>query len=199
MINVEIRDDLDRSLGDELRRALWAVDVARFLANVEQTILRRTAGGEFLEGSSPGAESYSTTPFARPAGGLSNRVHQSAENDSGVSSYFTKDEALWMTFGGGYKQLRELKGLPTGHVDLYDNGGMLAGLRSRADTDTDGDLEMEVGYIEGLSPGRAIELANYHNRLGAGKSEMIRKFVGLTDEEANDILDDLEADIQRRL
>ena len=199
MIELEIKEDLDRSLSEELRRALRWTDTVRVLANIEQTILRRTIKGEFLPGSSPGADEYSTTPFARPAGGLSDEVHQSAENDAEVSSYFTKDEDLWMTFEGGYKQLRALKGLPTGHVDLYETGGMLAGLRSRAETDDDGNLNMEAGYIKGLSPARAIELANYHNRLGAGKAETIRKFVGLTDPEADDILDDLENDITRRL
>lgn len=199
MLDVDVKDNLDRSLADELRRALRSVDTARVLANIEQIILRRTVRGEFLEGSSPQADDYSTTPFARPAGGLSGDVHQQVEQDANASAYFTKEEDLWMTFEGGYKQLREMKGLQTGHVDLYDTGGMLQGMRGRAETGTDGTLDLEVGYIEGLSPARAIELANYHNRLGAGKAETIRKFVGLTTEENKNVLDNLEADIKRRL
>lgn len=199
MLDVDVKDNLDRSLADELRRALRSVDTARVLANIEQTIWRRTVRGEFLEGSSPQADDYSTTPFARPAGGLGEDVHQAVENDANASAYFTKEEDLWMTFEGGYKQLREMQNLQTGHVDLYDTGGMLQGMRGRAETGTDGTLDLEVGYIEGLSPARAIELANYHNRLGAGKAETIRKFVGLTTEENKNVLDNLEADIKRRL
>jgi hypothetical protein len=200
MLDVDVREDLNTSLAGALRSALRSVDVARTLARIEYTIKTRVARGEFLPGSSPGAESYSTEPFARPAGGLPQKVHDAAEKEgSGVASYFTKDEDLWMTFEGGYKQLREMKGLQTARVDLMDTGQMLAGMRAQAAREPGGDLQMEVGYIEGLSPAEAIQLANYHDRLGAGKSQVVRKFIGLTDTEAETILDDLEDEIEEGL
>ena len=199
MIEVEVKEKLHRTLEGALRAALRSVDVARTMARMEYTMKARTARGEFLEGSSPGADSYSTEPFARPAGGLPQKVHAAAEEGSGIGSYFTKDDDLWLIFEGGYKQLRELKGLQTAHVDLFDTGFMLGGMRSRGRQESGGDIEMEVGYIEGLSPAEAIELANYHNRLGAGKSQTVRKFIGFTKKEADDILDGLEQDIEKGL
>jgi len=198
-IDIEVTNSLNRSLSEALQHALQQTDLARFMAHVELTILRRTAKGEFLPGSSPNAEEYSTTPFARPAGGLKTEVQNAADSNDTVASYITKDEDLWLIFEGGYKALRALQGLKTDTVDLIASGRMLDGMRSKSMRRSDGTLRMEVGYIQGMSEARDIELANYHNRLGAGKSKTIRKFVGLTDEETDKLLAIMEADIKRRL
>lgn len=198
-IDIDVTNTLASRLSDALQHALQQTDLARFMAHVELTILQRTAKGEFLPGSSPEAEEYSTTPFARPAGGLSQDVQDAADSDRTVASYFTNDDDLWLVFEGGYKALRALQGLKTDTVDLFVSGDMLQGLRSKGLRRSDGTLRMEVGYIKGMSPARAIELANYHNRLGAGKSKTIRKFVGLTDEELADLIDTMEADLKRRM
>ena len=178
--------------------ALAGVRTRRVMARAEQMMKERAREGDFLEGSSEGAESYSTKPYAQPAGSLTEQVREDLPGDE--TSYFTTSEdALWLVVEGGYEAIRRAKGLPTDHVDMTVTGGMLQGMRSQAGRDSDGNLDMLVGYIDGASPQEAIQLARYHNVEGAGKNEMKRVFVRLTEEEAEDILDDLEEDFSSNL
>ena len=159
---------------------------------------RRTQRGEFLEGSSEGAESYSQKPYAQPAGSLTDQVRDSLPDDE-VSYFTTSDDDLWLVVEGGYEAVRRAKGLPTDTVDLSVTGSMLEGMRSESTRRGDELLEMLVGYIEGASPQEAMQIARYHNVEGAGKNEIKRVFVGLTEQEADDVLDDLEEDISEGL
>jgi len=198
MIQIRVEDDMPEGFEEAFRSALAGVRTSNVMAEVEQIILHRTQSGEFLEGSSPGAESYSTKPYAQPAGSLTEQVREDLPGDE--TSYFTTSEdALWLVVEGGYEAIRRAKGLPTDHVDMTVTRGMLQGMRSQAGRDSDGNLDMLVGYIDGASPQEAIQLARYHNVEGAGKNEMKRVFVGLTEEEAEDILDDLEDDVTQNL
>lgn len=82
----------------------------------------------------------------------------------------------------GHKKKREKGGLQINHVDLFFSGDMLAGMRSRAILDKS-EATVEYGFIDSESPVRAMELAGYHNETGAGKTHIVREFVGLTDDE----------------
>lgn len=183
-------------LGGEIERAVQSIRTDRIMAQIESIILLRTQRGEFLSGSSSGAGSYSTDPFARPAGGLPERVHDIADQSDDVVSYFTKAGDLWMVFERGYKQLRQMKGLPSDSVDLRDRGTMLDGMRSQARS-KEARVEMDVGYIEGYSPAESVTLAEYHNRLGAGPNKVIRRFVGLTEQEEKKVTDQAMRDVDR--
>ena len=191
-------DRVEIDIGDlsgEIEQAIKAVRTDRILAQVEFIVLRRTQRGEFLPGSSSGAGSYSTNPFARPAGGLPERVHDIAEQSDDVS-YFTTSDNLWMVFEKGYKQLRQMKGLPSDTVDLRDRGTMLDGMRSQSRS-KGAQVSMEFGYIEGYSPAESVKLADYHNRLGAGPNKVIRRFVGLKDNEEKKVTDQTLKDIDQ--
>jgi len=198
MLRIEVEDSMPDGFAEHLRDALAGVRTRRHQARIEHIIQSRTREGEFLEGSSQGAESYSEKPYAQPAGSLTDQVRDQLPEDE-VSYFMTSSEDLWLVVEGGYKAIRRAKGLPTDRVDLTDQGDLLSGIRSDATRDSDGSLEMLVGYIEGLSPSEAIQIARYHNVEGAGKNEVKRVFVGLTSEEAEDVLDDIEEDVNRGL
>lgn len=197
MIRIEVEDSMPDGFGDALREALANVRTRRVMARAEVMMKDRARSGEFLEGSSSGAESYSTKPYAQPAGSLTEQVRESLPEDE-VSYFTTSSDALWLIVEGGYEAVRRAKGLPTDRVDLTDQGTLLGGMRSTVERDDD-TLRMLVGYIEGASPQEALQIARYHNVEGAGKNEIKRVFVGLTDEEADEILDDIERDISSEL
>ena len=55
----QVSEALKRGLADELRRAMKRMRTARILARIEAIVQLRTARGEYLEGSSPDAGTYS--------------------------------------------------------------------------------------------------------------------------------------------
>jgi hypothetical protein len=197
MITIRVTDDMPEGFEEAFQDALAGVRTRRLMARAESMIRRRTQRGEFLSGSSPGAESYSDEPYAQPAGSLTDQVRDALPEDE-TSYFMTSGEDLWLVVEGGYEAVRRAKGLPTSRVDLTDTGDMLDAMRSSA-TRRDGELDMQVGYIEGASPAEAMQIARYHNVEGAGQSEVKRVFVGLTDQEAEDVLDQAEEDIGRGL
>lgn len=195
---IEVTSTLKQELSDALRGALKRVRAERAGQQAEAIILRRTQRGEFLQGSSSGASSYSTKPFARPAGGLTERVYDRVSESDRVKYFTSSSGDEWLVFEGGYKQLRQMMGLPTANVDLNVTGQTLQGMRVRVTREGDG-VSIEIGYIEGLSPQEAIQVAEYHNRLGAGKNKVLRKFVGLTSSESDDVVSFLEKELEREL
>lgn len=167
------------------RQALAALGASRLLARVDVTVKERTRRGEFLEGSSPGAEQYSTRPFARPAAGLKKRTLEALDDTAHGSTYFTKNGKLWVVVHGGYRMLRELEGKQTGHVDLLYSGAVLDGTRGASEIAGD-VLSFEYGYLDGKSPDDAARIARYQQVEGVGPSRKKRVFIGLsgTEEEA---------------
>jgi len=198
MIQIRVDDDLPEGFSEALQSAIAGLKTSKIMAQAELIMKQRTQDGEFLDGSSPEADSYSTKPYAQPAGSLTDQVRESLPDDE-VSYFTTSDDDLWLVVEGGYEAVRRAKGLPTDTVDLSVTGQMLSGMRSQAGRESDGELEMLVGYIEGVSPQEAIQIARYHNVEGAGKNEIKRVFVGLTESEADDVLDSMEKDINRGL
>lgn len=90
-----------------------------------------------------------------------------------------------------HKKAREKRGLQIDRVDLFfGESDMLEGTGGR--TSSDGDsLVIEYGYLEGIASAEQLELASYHNTEGAGRGRVIRRHVGLTGEEAGDVLDQI--------
>ena len=129
-----------------LDRAFRTQSVATLEADVDQAVKRRTARGEFLEGSAPDAGRYRSS---------------------------------------GWKKAREEKGLQIDRVDLFFDGAMLDGTRSRAEVvagaDSGTELAFEYGYLEGLSEDEAVRKAGYHN--DPETARVVRRFVGLRDDE----------------
>ena len=89
-------------------------------------------------------------------------------------------------YSPGHAAKRQKKGLPVGHVDLFFSGNMLDALKT--DVLTGAEIALIVGYIDGKSESRAIELAGYHNLSGAGKNKIKRVFIGLTDAERQQVV-----------
>lgn len=197
-MRLEITDDVEANFADLLERAIAEAPMKRTGARLELIMTQRTRRGEFLEGSSPGASEYSTEPFAMPAGALRNDAREELTEDEDVATYFTSEDDLWLRIEGGYKRVRKAKGLQADHVNLTDRGNMLDGMRTRVRTE-DGEHVLDVGYIKGRSPTEATRIAGYHNRQGAGPSQVKRVFVGATDEEAGEVLGDLEDDVLKSL
>lgn len=89
-----------------------------------------------------------------------------------------------------HKKARERKGVPIDHVDLFfGESDMLKGTRHRVGHDAT-ELSIEYGYLDTLSPNLPQELATYHQETG----RVIRRFVGLTEDEGDQVLDDLARD-----
>ncbi|MBN8586904.1 MAG: hypothetical protein J0L94_01120 [Rhodothermia bacterium] len=90
-------------------------------------------------------------------------------------------------YSKGHALKRARRGLPGSRVDLLFQGRMLAAMHSRARASTS-SIRIEVGYLPAISEVNATRIAEYHNTLGAGRSRIIRRFIGLTDSEAQRIV-----------
>jgi hypothetical protein len=178
VLEAALRDDLLTGLGDSLEAAALRVDVTRALLHAEQIMEERTMRGEFLPGSSPGAGQYSTRPFALPSAALPKAVREMLDD--------TAD-----------KWLREALGYQSSHVDLTRSGGLLGGLTTRVRTEG-GQIGGEVGYPDGADEDAAA-LADFHQNQGVGPRRVIRRFVGLTDDEAELVVADFAEAVRRQI
>jgi hypothetical protein len=78
-----------------------------------------------------------------------------------------------------WKKQRRKKGLQTSHVSLfYGEGGLLEAMRVRGRA-VQGDIEVEAGYIDGLSETRAREIAQYMNKDGIGVNRVRYRYIRL--------------------
>jgi hypothetical protein len=93
---------------------------------------------------------------------------------------------------------RAVKGLQTGHVDMFFSGETLDAIKSQL-SDAAGNPTVQVGYIVGKSEQRALQIAEFHNVSGAGKKRVIRRFIGLTDDERKKIINMINNKIAARL
>lgn len=198
MLGAEFDDGLLGALRDGLERAAAGVDATRALAHAEHLIEERTARGEFLPGSSPSASQYSSRPFARPAAGLPRRIRELLDDTADGSSFFTRAGQLWVVVERGYRWLREAMGLPADRVTLDVTGDMLRAMAARATPTADG-LTLEVGYLPGVSDDDAARIADFHQNQGVGPARVVRRFIGLTDEEADQVVARLAESLRTRL
>ena len=165
------------------------------LAELGQTSLfiikKRTQQGRFLPGSSSGASSYSTKPFAMPAGALATGVFEQLDDTGEGSTFFTRSGSLWAVITGGYKRYRKMAGRQSSKVDLkFRSGpGMMNSLKvTKIDTRR---KNVEIGFTDKESE----QIAIYHQIQGAGKSKVIRKFVGHTKKEERKIVSSVQQNI----
>jgi hypothetical protein len=167
---------------DDLRNAILnlkdtIVDriVVMKLANAGLAIIReRTLSGKFLPGSSPGADQYSTKPFARPLAGLTKQLQKNLISNG--AQVFTKEgKSTWIVIKGGYKQMRELGGKDTSRVSLTWSGRMMRNIGILTSDDN--------SAILGPKDTDTKQLSLYHNVMGAGKSKKKRVFMGFTEAE----------------
>lgn len=195
---LDLQEALLQTLRDGLALEAGDVDASGAAAHAQHLMLERTRRGEFLPGSSPGAERYSTNPFARPAGGLSREVFARLDDTADGSSFFTRAGALWVVVERGYAWLRRAAGLQADRVDLNWSGGLLAGMRARSRFAA-GKVVTEVGYIAGMSPDDAVRLAGFHDRTGVGPARTVRRFVGLVSEEIDEVVRALAGAVAKAL
>lgn len=87
-----------------------------------------------------------------------------------------------------HKKKRARLGLPTNKVTLFmGRVGVLEAMRVRASVRS-GNVELEVGYLDGLSEERAMEIAGYLTDQGVGINKVLYRFVGLTRQEESNVL-----------
>lgn len=98
-----------------------------------------------------------------------------------------------------WKKKRAAKGLQTGRVNLFfGEGGLLEAMRAKGRS-VGGDIELEAGYIQGMSEQRAAEIARYMNDTGIGKSRVIYRYIGFTNAEENRIVTALRNRIRKNI
>ncbi len=143
-------------------------------------IKQRTAKGIFLEGSTPGSDQYSDKPFAMPAGALKKKdlfmKIKNGEVGDDAQFFTTKAGKLWVAIKHGYKWVREQSRKQSSNVDLRWTGGLMRSLAV--------NVNVDKGIIAIYHRDkRTQQLAEWHNIKGAGKGKVIRKYLGLSEEE----------------
>lgn len=152
-------------------------------------IKARTLRGVFLEGSSPGAERYSSTPMPLPMGALTKqtqaRVNWLYLKEREVIRVWTnmKSRITWVLLEGGYKRLRELAGKESDRVTLNWSGHMMRALTIAGVNEKEGTVKVS------FSDYRAAQIAGYHYA-GVGRGRKKRIFLGLTKAEEDQIASD---------
>lgn len=151
------------------RMALEAINVIR----------KRTLAGLDKDGK-PFAP-YSSKPFVMPAGALTGKARKTLESRNRLAFFQTKAGDMWVVVLGGYKELKAAKrpqhGGTVNLTDTYKTLRALAvGRFSRN----------EVQII--FSTPQEAEKAYYHVVTGVGKNKTKRDFLGLSEEELEDIV-----------
>lgn len=147
-------------------------------------IRQRTKKGEFLKGSSPGAEKYSEHPLGIPllayGKGVANELMNRAENDQDVKLYRNKKTGgLWALVMGGYKEIRNIAGKNNDSVSMNWSGKVLRNLAGMGIKPMEGNI--------GFTDQRAKQIAIWQQVQGAGKSKKKKVFVGFSQKEINQL------------
>lgn len=150
----------------------------RFGSRAIQIVQQRTQRGEGLDGKFP---AYSTNPLAVPSGIATKRARKVLEG-AGKLKYFKRRGKLWMVVQGGYAELKRsiyanARG-GAGGVNLMLTGQMLGGLQAKASGANAVTLTFDNA--------EAAQKAFYHQISGAGKRRVLRRFLGLRDDELKD-------------
>ena len=146
--------------------------MARFGAAILELIEESIANGVDAQGQS--FKPYSAKPFARPAGGIPQRALTTLKASGGLEFFSRQGRALWIVIKGGYLALKKAINRGAGsQVDLTSSGLMLQSLALvRVDPNS-----LAIGFTNDEAALRAF----YHTVSGAGKSRVIRDFLGLPD------------------
>ncbi|QQS35759.1 MAG: hypothetical protein IPM56_16180 [Ignavibacteriales bacterium] len=196
---------------DQVKNNLTSNAVMIVLTNTAKAfIVERVVRAEYLEGSSQGADQYSTTPMPIPYGAFVKKfgkaLAQAAANDeddisktikkggkelttasSGEFKVYThKDGHTYVWIMKGYKRYRELSGKDTSRVTMHWTGRMMRNL---------GILRQETNAVQGVlgfpSPDEALKA--YYAHVGAGKAKKKHLFMGLTQKEIDSLTSDAAA------
>lgn len=141
-------------------------------------IRERTLQGQGVDAPFRG---YSTTPFARPLGGITQRARAALGDQLKV---FTskKSGKLWAIIEGGYEAYKRAAYPADGStVNLSATGAML-----RALTVVSVD-EASATVTLGFTRTEEALKALYHDQIGVGKGRVVRHFLGLTAAEREDL------------
>ena len=123
---------------------------------------------------------YSTQPFARPAAGITQRARRALGDR--LQLFTNKRGRLWAIIQGGYAALKAATyPSDTGHVNMTATGGMM---RSLTVTEVS---ELNQTISIGFARQQDAITAMYHNLLGAGRRRVIRRWLGLTKRERQDL------------
>jgi hypothetical protein len=123
---------------------------------------------------------YSTTPFARPYGGITQRTKANLGDRLQV---FTnpKSGKLWAVIEGGYEEYKRAAYPSDSGVNLTATGAML-----RALTIVSVDEGTNTVVI-GFARAEEAEKALYHDQIGAGPRRVIRHFMGVSPSEREEL------------
>lgn len=146
-------------------------------------IIQNTSKG--IDSKGIAFKQYSFKPFGLPAAAFFKFIGVTAlkrlnKNDY---SYYKKNGSLWILIKGGYLQLKRARfktGETTPNLQVIGmRGGMLGSLTYKVQN-------ANTSIIQ-FSNQRASTLAYYHNEVGAGKSKVIRHFLGLPDKDIKEL------------
>lgn len=176
-------------------------------------VRRRVSSGKYLEGTT--SEQYSTKPFGMPLGAatkaLGSAIKRAIEKGQAVNlkrkgktfATVSPDEAkiytspktgnLWVIIGGGYKRYRELGGRDSSKIDLNWSGRMMRNLGIIPGSEQ--PSAVDVGFTSTDEQNKAL----WHNVMGAGKSRRKHVFMGLTNEEKEELEKYADAEVANRL
>lgn len=147
--------------------------LGRFGQFVLQLIEDNVAAGVDRKGNA--FAPYSTRPFARPLGGVPKRAISYLKSSNAIQIFTTKRGSLWMVVEGGYAALKTAIRQSSSGVDMQLTGDMMKQLAVLSTSDN--------GIVIGFLTAEAAEKAYYATVAGAGKSRVIRDFLGLTDQQ----------------
>lgn len=158
-------------------------------------VRERTGRGEFLEGSSPGANKYSQRAAHMPLGALAQRIGKGKGPATrawkalkGENLYRQSSTGkIWIILQGGYKQLRELAGRETSPVTLNWAGTMMREMKFQVNLE---ERSVTVYFTSGPSAQKAAWLTQ-----GAGRNKIKRIFMALSPEELALVVKDAEAKV----
>ncbi|KKP28311.1 MAG: hypothetical protein UR18_C0006G0023 [Candidatus Nomurabacteria bacterium GW2011_GWE2_31_40] len=148
-------------------------------------IRQRTKKGQYLEGSSPGSENYSTNPFAMPVGAVNkmtgNKINSLAKSDPDKFHLFRskKTNSLWVLVTEGYKRIRQLAGKNSDVVTMSWSGKVMRNLAAVSVEPREAKL--------GFEDERAKQISIWQNIMGAGKSKKKKIYMGFSKKEIEEL------------
>jgi len=136
-------------------------------------IRSRVQQGVYLQGSTGGSE-YSTNPMPLPYGALVAILGKQAVKNEGYRIYKNKNGKLMAVLPGGYKKWRQLNSKSDSPVTMNWSGRMMRNLGIEK-------YESDAVWL-GFPAASEQRKADFQHQ-GAGKSRVIRNFMGFTDKE----------------
>lgn len=116
---------------------------------------------------------YGTRPFARPLRGITKAAQSILKQSDGIIYFKKQERSTWVVIIGGYAALKAATYPGDNTVNLTARGSMLRSLRV---------LSVAGNVIKiGWGRQKEAEKAYWHTQSGAGKSRVIRDFLGLPD------------------